>query len=97
MRDVTCTCLVAPFTYVIFSHGSSTFSDDVIMSFDIIIQYIKSFSAVYLPLKNEVIAVQTSVENYLIHPKISWKRIISGMPAPLDKSIPVVSSSVWTT
>ena len=39
------------------------------MSFDIVIQYIKSFSGVYLPFKNYVIAVEPVVDNYLI----SWK------------------------
>jgi len=36
------------------------------MSFDIVIQYIKSFSGIYLPFKNDVIAVQPVVDNYLI-------------------------------
>jgi len=42
----------------------------VIMLFDIIIQYIKSFSGFYLPFKNDVIAAQTAVDNYLILPKV---------------------------
>jgi len=40
------------------------------MSFDIIVQYIKSFSGVYLPLKHNVITVQTVVDNYLMLPKL---------------------------
>jgi len=70
VRDVTCTCLVAPFTHVLSSHGTSKLSDHVIMSLDIIIKYIKYFSGVYLPLKYYVIAVATAVHNYLILPKV---------------------------
>ena len=42
----------------------------MIVSFDIIIQYIKSFSGVYLPFKNDVIAVQPVADNYLLLPKV---------------------------
>jgi len=34
------------------------------------LQYIKSFSGVYLPFKHDVIAVQTVVDKYLILPKV---------------------------
>jgi len=70
VRDVTCTSLVAPFTYVHSCSGTSKYSDHVIMSFDFIIQYIKSSSGVYLPVKNDVITYQTVVNNYLIIPKV---------------------------
>jgi len=42
VRDVTCGCLVAPSTHVLSSHGTSKIYNHVIMSFDIIIKYIKS-------------------------------------------------------
>ena len=48
LRDVTSTCFVAPFTHVLSSHGTSKFCDHAIISFDIIVKYIKSFSGVYL-------------------------------------------------
>ena len=68
--DVTCTCLLAHFTHELSSHVTCKTCDHVIMSFDIVIQYIKSFSGVHLPFKNDVFAAQTAVDNYLILPKV---------------------------
>ena len=45
----------------------------MIMSFDIIVRFIKSFIGVYLPFKHEVITVQTVVFNYLKLPKVFLK------------------------
>jgi len=42
VRDVTCTRLSAPFTHVVSGHGTGKVSDHVIMSFNIIVKYIKS-------------------------------------------------------
>jgi len=81
----------------IFSHDSSKFSDHVIIPFDIIIQCIKSFRGVYLPFKHYIFEVQIVVDNYLILPKVFLEKIYFRDSRPLDKSIPVVSSSFWTT
>ena len=43
VRDVTCTCLVTPFTHELSSHAACKICDYV-MSFHVVIQYIKSFS-----------------------------------------------------
>jgi len=61
------------------------------MSFDIIMKSIKSFSGAYLSFKHDVIAVQTVVDIYLIFPKEFLEKYHFGNPAPLDRSIPVVS------
>jgi len=55
------------------------------MSFDIIIQYIKSFSEVYLPFKNDVIAVQPVADNYLIFPKMSLETDYFRDPRPVGQ------------
>ena len=70
VRDNTCTRFVANFIYVSSIHGSSKKSDHVIMSFAIIVEYIKTFRGVYLPFKHDVFAAQTVVDNYLIFPKV---------------------------
>jgi len=44
VSDVTCTLFVAPFQHELSSHGTCKICDYVIMTFDIVIQYIKSFS-----------------------------------------------------
>jgi len=49
--------------HVPYSHGTSKFSDHVILSFDIIIQIIKSFNGVYLPFEHYVYTAQTAVNN----------------------------------
>jgi len=41
--------------------------------FDFVIKYIKSFREVYMPFKDDGIAVQTVVDNYLIRPKVFLK------------------------
>jgi len=97
VRDVSCTCFVAPFTHVLSIHGTGKVNDHVIMSFDIIVLYIKSFSGVYLHFKHDFITVQTVVENYLILSKVFLETNDFGEPASLDKSIQVVSSKVRTT
>ena len=73
VRDVTSTCFVPPFPRVLSSHGTCKICDRVIMYFDIMVQYIKSFSAVYLPFKHDVVTVQTVIDNYLILPKVFLK------------------------
>ena len=87
---------VATFTHVLSGHYAGKFSNHTILSFDIIIKYIKSFSEVYLPFKHDVIAAQTVVDNYLILPKVILETDDLLIPAPLESSIPVVSSRVWS-
>ena len=55
------------------SYGSSRLSDHVILSFNIIVKYIKYFRGVYLHFKHDVIAAQTVVENYIILPNVFRK------------------------
>ena len=42
----------------------------VLLSFDIVIQYIKYFTEVHLPFKRDVITVQTEVDKYLPLPNV---------------------------
>jgi len=70
VHDVICTRFFAPITHERFSRCPSKISDHVIMSFNIIVLHIKSFSGVYLPFKHDVITVQTVVNNYLTLPKV---------------------------
>jgi len=68
--DVARTRLVAPFTHVLFGQGTGKFSDHVIMSFDIIIQHIESFSGFYLSFEHYVFTAQTAVDYYVILPNV---------------------------
>jgi len=58
--DVARTSLVAPFTHVLFGHGNGKFSDHVIMSFDIIVKFIESFSGVYLSFEHYIFTARTT-------------------------------------
>ena len=95
--DVAFTHLAASFIHLLFRHGISKVRYDVIMSFDLVVKYIESFRGVYPSFEHYVFTGQTAVDNYLILPKCSRNLTNSGIPAPFDRSIPVVSSRVWTT
>jgi len=66
VRDITSTRFVAPFTHVPSSHGNSNVRDHEIMSFGIIVKYIKSFTGADLLFTHDVIAVQIEVDIYLV-------------------------------
>jgi len=42
VRDVTSTCSVACFTYILASHGTCKYCDHVIISYDNVIKWINS-------------------------------------------------------
>ena len=85
VRDIISTRFVASFTHLPSSHGSSKINDHVIMSFDIIVKYIKSFRGVYLPFKHYILAAQTVVDNYLILPKVFLKTDDFGDPSSVGQ------------
>jgi len=51
LRNVAFTRLAASFTHVLFRHGTGKFRYDVIMLFDLVIKYIKSFRGSLLVLR----------------------------------------------
>jgi len=70
VRVVPFTRLTASFTHVLFRHGTGKFCYDMIMSFDFVVKYIESFRGVYLSFKHYVFTAQTTVDDYLLLPKV---------------------------
>ena len=72
--------------------------DQVVLSFDIVIEPIDSNDRVDLLFEHYVITAQTLIDNYLVLLRV-FAESNSGIPPPppVDRSIPVVSSSFWTT
>ena len=84
------------FTHVHSRHGTGKVRYDVIKSFDLVVKQIESFRGVYMSFEHYVLTAQNEVDVYLILPKVYLESDQFGNPAPLDRSIPVVSSRFWT-
>jgi len=72
-------------TYVHFRHCTSEVSYLVIMSFDIVVDYVKTFGRVDLTCEHYVFTTKTLIHNYLIVPKMFFETVKFGDPASISQ------------
>ena len=97
MCHITPTTFMACFTYVPCSHCTCKVSYHMIISFDIVVEWVKMFGRVDLPFVHYVVTPESFIHNYLIVAKMFLTSLKFGDPPHLVRSIPVCCSNASTT